>query len=68
MLLTQIEIETVRMNVDRGLRKHETLNVAAPIENFNQNIFFCSIGYQRLPNTITPIKIDNIEPQFKSIA
>ena len=67
MLLAQIEIETARINVHRDLVKHETVTVSAPIENFNQCNFFCSIGYQRLTNAIFPIKIDNIELQFKSI-
>ena len=66
MLLAQIEIETARMNVNRSLVKHETMTVSVPIEHYNQHIF-SSIGYKRLPNTIAPIKIDNIEPQIKSI-
>ena len=54
------------MNVDIILAKHETVTVSAPIECFNQNMF-CSIDYQRLLNTIAPIKIDNVEPQIKII-
>ena len=39
MLLAHIEKKTPRMNVNRGLVKHENVTVSAPTKHFNQHIF-----------------------------